>query len=80
MYFVAPSVSEEDELYEEYVCETNLVYEAVGDRLIEEETYSGKPLKYCMLHSRKVWSIVSAGLVTSVTVTSYSHQKVTIVT
>ena len=54
MYFVAPSVSEEDELYEEYVCETNLVYEAVGDRLIEEETYSGKPLKYCMLHSRKV--------------------------
>jgi len=52
--FVAPSVSEEDEVYEECLCETNLVYEAVGDKLIETEKYSRKPLKYGMLQSRKV--------------------------
>ena len=52
--FVAPSISEEDELYEEYVCETNLVFEAVGDKLIEVEKYSRKPLRYCLLQSRKV--------------------------
>ena len=55
MYFVAPSVYEEDELYEEFVCETNLVYEAVGDSLVEVEKYSRKPLKYHMLQSSKVW-------------------------
>ena len=54
MYDVAPSVSEEDELYEELVCETNLVYEAVGDELVEVKKYSRKPLRYSMLHSRKV--------------------------
>jgi len=54
MYFVAPSVYEEDELYEEFVCETNLVYEAVGDSLVEVEKYSRKPLKYHMLQSSKV--------------------------
>ena len=51
---VAPSVSEEDELYEELMCETNLVYLAVGDELVEVEKYSRKPLRYSMLHSRKV--------------------------
>ena len=50
----APSVSEEDELYEECVCETNLVYEAAADKLVEVERYSRQPLKYSMLHSRKV--------------------------
>ena len=50
----APSVSEEDELYEDYVCETNLVFEAVGDKLVEVEIYSRHPLKYSMLNSRKV--------------------------
>ena len=54
MYCIAPSASEEDEVYEEYVCETNLVYEAIGDKLVEAEKYSRKPLKYCMLLSRKV--------------------------
>jgi len=58
VYFAAPSVSEEDEVYEEYVCETNLVYEAVGDKLVEVEKYSRKPLKYCMLQSSKVRSVV----------------------
>ena len=51
---IAPSISEEDELYEECVCETNLVYEAVGDKLVEAEKYSRKPLRYSMLQSRKV--------------------------
>ena len=54
---VAPSVSEEDEIYEECVCETNIVYEAVGDELIEVNKYSRNPLKYSMLHSAKVPTI-----------------------
>jgi len=54
---VAPSVSGEDGVYEDRVCETNLVYEAVGDKLVEAEKYSRQPLKYSMLQSRKVCSV-----------------------
>jgi len=52
--FLAPSVSEEDELYEECICETNLVYQVVGEKLIEVEKYCRKPLKHSMLQNRKV--------------------------
>ena len=47
-------MSEEDEVYEQCICETNLVFEAVNDELVEVNEYSRKPLHYSMLLSGKV--------------------------
>jgi len=50
----APGKSEEDELYETFISETNKVYKVIGDELIEMTEYCGEILKYDMLHNKEV--------------------------
>jgi len=54
----APGRNDEDELYEAYIVETNLVYRLADDRLQVAEEYSGSVLKYAMLRSKEVCSHV----------------------
>lgn len=53
-HVTAPGRNDEDELYETYITETNLVYRLVSDRLQLAEEYSGSMLKYGMLRSKEV--------------------------
>jgi len=50
----APGRNDEDELYEAYIIETNVVYRLADDRLQVADDYSGSVLKYAMLRSKEV--------------------------
>lgn len=50
----APGRNDEDELYETYITETNLVYRWVDNQLRLADEYSGSILKYAMLKSKEV--------------------------
>ena len=45
---------EEDELYEDYMAETNTVYKVSGDELVPIEEYSGQIPRYDMLEDEQV--------------------------
>jgi len=50
----APGRNDEDELYETYITETNLVYRWANNQLQLAEEYSSNILKYGMLRSKEV--------------------------
>ena len=50
----APGRNDEDELYETYIVETNLVYRLVDNQLQLADDFSGIVLQHDMLRSKEV--------------------------
>lgn len=50
--------AEEDELYEDYIAETNAVYEVMGSELNPIVEFSGQVPRYDMLSDDKVYLLI----------------------
>ena len=57
MLFSAPGPAEEDELYEMYLAETNMVYKVQGEHLVAQKEHWGQVLKYSLLTDKEVQSL-----------------------
>lgn len=58
--YEAPGRNDEDELYETYICETNIVYCLHDEELVISDEYSGRPLKHSMLRTKEVKTAIKS--------------------